>query len=155
MLLSVVYINFYAYLWRALYAPRKLYLTNFTLTNFTLKLSLPLLIWGKSMIPNNAANYAANIKDTFIDTRSCAAAKLPSQARARGGAGGEIRIRRGIRIKQKRFEPIKGAIYHWKRVVVLLSNKRSHLTSFYSFHSVVILVQQRGQAASPRHLNGW
>ena len=40
------------------------------------------------MIPNNAANYAANIKDTFIDTRSCAAAKLPSQARARGGGGG-------------------------------------------------------------------
>ena len=36
------------------------------------------------MIPNNAANYAANIKDTFIDTRSCASAKLPSQARARG-----------------------------------------------------------------------
>ena len=53
------------------------------------------------MIPNNAANYAANIKDTFIDTRSCASAKLPSQARARGG--GEIRIRRGIRIKQKHY----------------------------------------------------
>ena len=41
------------------------------------------------MIPNNAANYAANIKDTFIDTRSCASAKLPSQARARGESGSE------------------------------------------------------------------
>ena len=49
------------------------------------------------MIPNNAANYAANIKDTFIDTRSCAAAKLPSQARARGQ--GE---KSGSEIKQKR-----------------------------------------------------
>ena len=49
------------------------------------KLSSPPLICGKSMISNNAANYAANIKDTFIDTRSCASAKLPSQARARGG----------------------------------------------------------------------
>ena len=46
-----------------------------------LKLSSPPIICGKSMIPNNAANYAANIKDTFIDTRSCASAKLPSQAR--------------------------------------------------------------------------
>ena len=50
-----------------------------------LKLSSPPIICGKSMISNNAANYAANIKDTFIDTRSCASAKLPSQARAQGG----------------------------------------------------------------------
>ena len=49
-----------------------------------LKMSSPPIICGKSMISNNAANYAANIKDTFIDTRSCASAKLPSQARARG-----------------------------------------------------------------------
>ena len=58
-----------------------------------LKMSSPPIICGKSMIPNNAANYAANIKDTFIDTRSCASAKLPSQARARGG--GEIRSEEG------------------------------------------------------------
>ena len=51
------------------------------------------------MIPNNAANYAANIKDTFIDTRSCASAKLPSQARAQG----RNQIRREIRIKQKHY----------------------------------------------------
>ena len=50
-------------------------------------MSSPPIICGKSMIPNNAANYAANIKDTFIDTRSCASAKLPSQARARVGGG--------------------------------------------------------------------
>ena len=41
------------------------------------------------MIPNNAANYAANIKDTFIDTRSCASAKLPSQARGGEKSGSE------------------------------------------------------------------
>ena len=50
-----------------------------------LKMSSPPIICGKSMISNNAANHAANIKDTFIDTRSCASAKLPSQARAQGG----------------------------------------------------------------------
>ena len=54
-----------------------------------LKMSSPPIICGKSMISNNAANYAANIKDTFIDTRSCASAKLPSQARARGESGSE------------------------------------------------------------------